>query len=824
MNPELYEAAATGDLNFLNRKDPKFDVFQVTEQQHNTVLHIAVKFKQLEFCKKILFSNSSSFSSSSSSSLLLNYTSFSSLLLKSNSKGETPFHVAAKIGCSEIAQLFVDCVKLKQLRGDIIESWGVNSLEQVLRMVNLEKDTALHVAVKNGHFAVAKCFVEADSGLLGLVNGANASPLCLAMEGGFSRIASFFLENFPNSLDFADIDIKAALRSAIIHSQHDILKLILKRKPESRGETDEIGWTPLHYAALYGDLKTTQLLLQGNSKAAFIFDQDGTSALHVAAFRGHINVVELLVQSCPDLHEVTDNKGRTLLHVAVISGQEKMVRYILGMPRLIGIINEKDKDGNTALHLAVIYKRDKIIAILAQNRGMERAAMNNDMFTAYDIFSHQPRKLSFLVAKIHYRLRGTHGLPALQDWVNTNLKKEMIGETTDQKDRNFLFTGRKEDEMNNNSANPDEIEKTRSRLEIHLLIAMLIATVTFQAAFTMPGGYKDDGTPQFMQKSAFKSFIIFNSIAFIFSIATVFIQFATSKFSYYLRSRYSRLAEVMIFFAVLGMLLAFASGMYVALASSIGLSLVAYILVACFLLIYYACWFVDPISMHIPGLQQPRKRVEMKTLSTKALMRLPMKVVKSLRSIRAKKTLSRDELVPGDHIFSDRKSSLYYHHGHSLNRYNYVSNIGKWYKFSGPGPCIILESESADKVVEKAYDLLRKQSFGKYNVLFNNCEDLAFSCKSQLSEGQISLLRKDLAVEANKAYKGSFSLKLQLTLRNWIAINAMRFLIAYGTSTVNCYDRTFAKFEFYLFVNHECDFELVNKRFVRYWSRKAIMM
>ncbi|OMO96265.1 hypothetical protein COLO4_15393 [Corchorus olitorius] len=589
MNPELYEAAATGDINFLNRKDPKFDFFQVTEQQHNTVLHIAVKFKELEFCKQILCSSSSS-----------------SLLLKPNSKEETPFHVAAKIGCSDIAQLFVDCVKLKQLRGDIIESWGVNSLEQVLRMVNLENDTALHVAVRNGHFEVVKCFVEADPGLLGLVNGANASPLCLAMEGGFSRIAIFFLENFPNSLDFADIDIKAALRSAIIHSQHDIVKLILKRKPESRGETDEIGWTPLHYAALYGDLKTTQLLMQGNSKAAFILDQDGTSALHVAAFRGHINVVELLLQSCPDIHEVTDNKRRTLVHVAVISGQEKMVRHILGMPRLVGIINEKDKDGNTALHLAVIYKRDKIIAILAQNRGMERAAMNNDMFTAYDIFSHQPRKLSFLVAKIHYRLRGTHGLPALQNWVNTKLKKEMIGETTDQKDRNFLFTGRKEDD---NSANSDEIEKTRSRLEIHLLIAMLIATVTFQAAFTMPGGYKDDGTPQFMQNPAFKSFIIFNSIAFIFSVATVFIQFATSKFSYYMRSRYSRLAEVMIFIAVVAMLLAFASGMYVELASSIGLSLVAYILVACFLLIYYACWFVDPISMHIPGLQQPRKYI-----------------------------------------------------------------------------------------------------------------------------------------------------------------------------------------------------------------------
>ena len=187
----------------------------------------------------------------------------------------------------------------------------------------------------------------------------------------------------------------------------------------------------------------------------------------------------------------------------------------------------------------------------------------------------------------------------------------MIGNT--EEDTKILFPIGKENERDVSTSTheaSDEIEK-RSRLEIHLLIAMLIATVTFQAAFIVPGGYKQDGpsegTTQFIQKAAFRAFVIFNTIAFIFSIATVYIQFATSKFSYYLRSRYASLAEVMIFIAVLGMLLAFASGMYVEVANCIGLRLIAYIMVGCFLLIYYACWFVDPISRQIPGLQHPRK-------------------------------------------------------------------------------------------------------------------------------------------------------------------------------------------------------------------------
>ncbi|XWS42530.1 hypothetical protein CRYUN_Cryun16bG0022500 [Craigia yunnanensis] len=207
MDPKLYETSASGDIDFLKRMDRNLDVFQVTKQQKNTVLHIAVKFKQLEFCR-----------------------------LRERATGE-------------------------------VESWGVNVIREMLRMVNLEKDTALHLAVRNGHFEVAKFLMEADQVLWGLVNNANASPFCLVIEGGFFRIANFIPEMFPQSID-GDINIKTALHSAVIHSQH----------------------------ALYGELKSTQRLLQGNSSTAYIVDQYGTSALHVAAFRGHINVVELLVQ------------------------------------------------------------------------------------------------------------------------------------------------------------------------------------------------------------------------------------------------------------------------------------------------------------------------------------------------------------------------------------------------------------------------------------------------------------------------------------------------------------------------------------------------
>ncbi|XVF42244.1 hypothetical protein PTKIN_Ptkin01aG0345300 [Pterospermum kingtungense] len=578
MDPELYEAAASGDLNFLKRIERKLDVLQVTKHQQNTVLHIAVKFKQVEFCKQILKSSSTSL-----------------LLTKSNSKGESALHVAAQVGCLEIAKLVVDCTKELGVGGDV-----ENGREE-LRMVNQEKDTALHVAVRNGHFAVAKYLIEADQGLFDTINDANVSLLCLAIDGGFSQIANFILEMFPNSPD-GEINIKTALHSAVIHSQHDTVKLLLEKIPNSRNGTDRVGWTPLHYAALFGDLKSTKLLLQGPSSTAYIVDQDGTSAVHVAAFRGHINVVELLVQHCPDIHEVTDNKGRTLLHVAVIGGQGKMVKRILEMPMLLGIINEKDNDGNTALHLAVINKRDYIITLLARNREMDGDMLNNNLFTASDIFSLQPRKTSFLVEKIRFWLQETHGLPFIQEWINTKIKTKMIGET-DQKDTNILLSSGKEDQTGISTATLQEA-KRKNRLEVQLLIAMLIATVTFQAAFTVPGGYKDDGpnegTAQFTQKAAFKAFVVFDTIAFVFSTATVLIQFATARQSNYSRSRYASLAAVMIFVAVLGMSLAFASGLYVEVANSLGLRSIAYVMVATLFCVYQAIKLVDPLGPKTP--------------------------------------------------------------------------------------------------------------------------------------------------------------------------------------------------------------------------------
>ena len=57
-------------------------------------------------------------------------------------------------------------------------------------------------------------------------------------------------------------------------------------------------------------------------------------------------------------------------------------------------------------------------------------------------------------------------------------------------------------------------DKYKDRTGTLLLVATLVATVTFAAAFTMPGGHKESGgMAKFLGKPMFHVFVISNSIA-----------------------------------------------------------------------------------------------------------------------------------------------------------------------------------------------------------------------------------------------------------------------------------------------------------------------
>jgi hypothetical protein len=65
----------------------------------------------------------------------------------------------------------------------------------------------------------------------------------------------------------------------------------------------------------------------------------------------------------------------------------------------------------------------------------------------------------------------------------------------------------------------EESKKYTEATQVMSIVTVLIATVTFASAFTLPGGYRADGRPALAGSYAFDAFILADALAFICSIS-----------------------------------------------------------------------------------------------------------------------------------------------------------------------------------------------------------------------------------------------------------------------------------------------------------------
>ncbi|KAK6916064.1 PGG domain [Dillenia turbinata] len=122
-----------------------------------------------------------------------------------------------------------------------------------------------------------------------------------------------------------------------------------------------------------------------------------------------------------------------------------------------------------------------------------------------------------------------------------------------------IDNGEKEDTAN------EHIKKVG---ETHLIVAALIATVTFATGFTLPGGYTNDafelGMAVLTKRAAYKAFVISGTVALVLSTTTVFIYFIAALYANQTKL-FNRIiwAFCLTIFAMGAMEVAFMIGIYV---------------------------------------------------------------------------------------------------------------------------------------------------------------------------------------------------------------------------------------------------------------------
>ncbi|XP_039166727.1 ankyrin repeat-containing protein BDA1 [Eucalyptus grandis] len=272
-------------------------------------------------------------------------------------------------------------------------------------------------------------------------------------------------------------------------------------KPSFTRKLNCRGYSPMHLALEKKHYGTARALMTLDPEVIRVRGREGYTPLHFVAgeiMEAQEELQELLAEflsTCKSSIEDLTNQCETAVHIAVKKGNTKALEILLGWLKrvhLTKILNWKDQNGNTVLHIAVSGQQQLPTAVFRQRQlqaGQQQLPMpvsgqqqleiikllvgytnvNAKNFlnrTALDIFQKSVHFDEDVAKRLCQRSASTLSLSQFFSKELTAFEK-------------YTYFFRIQDEATRN---------------IILVVATLIATATYQAVLSPPGGYWQDSS------------------------------------------------------------------------------------------------------------------------------------------------------------------------------------------------------------------------------------------------------------------------------------------------------------------------------------------
>ncbi|KAL1538466.1 hypothetical protein AAHA92_27211 [Salvia divinorum] len=433
--------------------------------------------------------------------------------------GEIALHIAAVEGHQDFVSKLLDVMEIEDLATQ-----------------NVKGCTALCFAAAAGHIKIAKLMLEKDQNLANIKGDGGVWPLYMAALQGFDEMAEY-LFNRTDITSWTTLEKVNLLTSAIDSELYDLaIKIVDGDKTLALAE-DANGVTPLQVLARkpvafssdngqgFWDnitrnvpscmkMSKTDDMNAKNWDAYILMDclwdaaesckedveagvataADSSQLFFIAAESGNDEfLVELFKKDHNLLYKVNEDSSHSIFHVAVLRRYIKVfnLMYELGGTKDL-IASYIDDEGNNILHLAgKLAPPNQLDSIPGAPWQMQREV------------------LWFKVVEKLVK-------PAFRH------KKNSAGHTPHE-----LF-------MSEHKKLREDAEKfMKQTAKSCMLVTMLIATVVFTTAFTVPGGYDGRGAPILETKKMFVVFPVSEAVATLSSLTSMlmFLSILTSRYS-----------------------------------------------------------------------------------------------------------------------------------------------------------------------------------------------------------------------------------------------------------------------------------------------------
>ena len=247
---------------------------------------------------------------------------------------------------------------LDDLKDTVIKSIKDSKISPEL-LINKDKDTLVHLAIRSDKYERVEIIVESYISLLGITD----------------TFFDWFL--FENNSNQTPLDL------CVQFGNRDIIKYmysIISKTTESKFRITENRKGIFHYAAMYDQSYPIIFFhekLQKYFKKVTIIDvpsELGITPLHCACIRGSKNAVDLLLDLGANIN-AKDNEGNNCLHYAVNSNNPNLLKKLL-----IRGANKEEKNlkEQTPLDLARLNNSEKIIKILSAKNSIISNPCSNE--------------------------------------------------------------------------------------------------------------------------------------------------------------------------------------------------------------------------------------------------------------------------------------------------------------------------------------------------------------------------------------------------------------------------------------------------------------